>query len=511
MQKLSLGVQSFKKLREENLIYVDKTEDIYKLITEARYYFLSRPRRFGKSLLVNTLKELFLGNQHLFKGLWIEDKIEWESHPVIHLDFSSIDYKEQSLDVTLEQTLQDIAEKYSLEGVTGTYKEILVELIIQLSKKYQKQVVLLIDEYDKPLIDFLEDLDKADAHRAILKNFYSPLKSLDESLKFMFITGVSKFSKVSIFSDLNHLTDITIATEYATIVGYTQAEMEHYFQDYLVMMQAFMQVTETELTELIKKHYNGYSWNGQDKVYNPFSVLSFFGLKEIQNYWFSTGTPTFLTKLLQEDFVYDLKKLRVTGLALGNLNLRKPLLSTLLFQTGYLTIKEKLNYKLYRLEYPNLEVEESLNKCLLAEYMFKNAGDADMIALDILDALQEHDFLWLKDSFNALFGAIPQDYFIENREKFYAAIIFLTLKILGYFAHVEIPAGRGRLDAIVFLEDKIFLLEFKRDESPEEALKQIHERGYYKPYQNQQKDIYLLGFNFRTDKKEMDDILVEKL
>lgn len=511
MQNLSLGVQSFRKLRTQNLIYVDKTKDIYKLVSEGMYYFFSRPRRFGKSLLLNTLKELFLGNQSLFEGLWIEDKIEWESYPVIHLDFSLVSYFTQELRVGILKQLQLIAEEYEIILEETDTKEVLKELIVKLFRKYDKPVVFLVDEYDKPLTDFLENLEQAEENRELIKNFYSPLKGLDDYLKFVFITGVSKFSKVSIFSDLNHLTDLTLHPQFSTIVGYTQAEIAHYFEDRLERISQNQQISKEALLDDLQTHYNGYSWDGKNFVYNPFSVLSFFSNEKIRNYWFSTGTPTFLVKMLQKDFIYDLKKSNVTGFSLDNMSLQKPSLNTLLFQTGYLTIKKEIRENTYHLAYPNAEVEESLLKYLLAEYMRKNASESENIAFQMIEALQENNFILLKETFNALFASIPQDYFLENREKFYAAIMFLTLKILGYFVEVEMNAGRGRLDAIVFFEDKIFVMEFKKDESVEKAIAQIHEKAYYQPYQNQKRAIYLLGFNFISAQKEMEDILVEAL
>jgi hypothetical protein len=335
---------------------------------------------------------------------------------------------------------------------------------------------------------------------------------MDGYLRFVFLTGVSKFSKVSIFSDLNNLTDISTSKEFANITGYTQEELEHYFDDRIKEMSAYMNVEKTVLLQKIKTFYNGYSWNGKDFLYNPFSVLSFFRIKSFDNFWFSTGTPTFLTKLLQKDFVYDLKKMRGDKISLDNLNLEKPSLIALLFQTGYLTIKEhNTEDNIFYLDYPNTEVEESMLKFLLAEYIHQSISQPTNLVLDIRDALRDNDFELLKDCFNALFGSIPQDYFLANREKFYHAIIFLTFKLLGYFAQVETPAGRGRLDAVVSFKEKIFIFEFKRDQSAQAAIDQIHEKGYYLPYQGKQKDIYLLGINLISERKEIDDVLVEKM
>ncbi len=351
MKNLPLGIQDFRELREKDLLYIDKTEIIHNLLV-SKYYFLSRPRRFGKSLLISTLHELFTGNKALFKGLWIEDKIEWQSYPVIRIDFSAIDYKGNGFWSAIQKYLRNIAESYQIQLESESPKDLLGELIISLHTKYQAQVVLLIDEYDKPIIDFLEDLDKAREHRDFLKNLYSIIKPMDSYLRFVFLTGVSKFSKVSIFSDLNNLTDISTSAEFANITGYTQAELEHYFANRIEEMAVFMNLEKEALLQKIKTFYNGYSWNGKDFLYNPFSVLSFFRIKSFDNFWFSTGTPTFLTKLLQKDFVYNLSKVKSNQLALDSVNLENPNLTALLFQTGYLTIKEQLPHRMLRLEYP---------------------------------------------------------------------------------------------------------------------------------------------------------------
>jgi Predicted AAA-ATPase len=293
MKYLSLGRQEFSNLINENLIYVDKTEYIFRLITEGRAYFLSRPRRFGKSLLVNTLKEIFLGNQHYFKDLWIENKIEWKKYPVIQLDMASLDYREQTLLVALQKKLHRIADSYQIPLEITTPKEMFENLITQLFEQTQQQVVILIDEYDKPIIDYLHNIPQAEENREALKNLYSTLKPTDKYLKFVFITGVSKFAKVSIFSDLNHLTDITLDKDYAKMLGYTQNELEFYFADKLKSAATSLELTEKELLEKVKYWYNGYSWDAKSTVYNPFSVQNFLLQEKFSNFWFSTGTPTF--------------------------------------------------------------------------------------------------------------------------------------------------------------------------------------------------------------------------
>src|SRR3989339_806700 len=286
MKRLPIGKQDFSSLINEGYIYVDKTEYLYKLITTGAYYFLSRPRRFGKSLLVSTLKEIFLGNKELFKGLWIQDKVEWKKHPVIHIDFSELSYKNQSLDTAINKQLNKIIKLYSVDKSLlkeDDTKDKFVELVKHLSEL--GKVVILIDEYDKPIIDYIDNIERAEENREILKNFFSAIKPLDSYIQFVFITGVSKFSHVSVFSDLNHLLDISYHIDYSKMLGYTQSELEKYFPDYINQLICAQTISEEEIFAKIKEWYNGYSWDGSNFVYNPFSVLNLFSNKEFADYW----------------------------------------------------------------------------------------------------------------------------------------------------------------------------------------------------------------------------------
>ncbi|MCP5047253.1 MAG: AAA family ATPase, partial [bacterium] len=274
--------------------YIDKTEGIYNLISSGgQYYFLSRPRRFGKSLLVSTLKELFSGNRELFKGLWIYDKIEWEKHPVIHLDFTQLEFKDSdTLERSLFNQMGEIAATHKIQLDAPGYKTRFIQLIKKLAA--HGQVVILIDEYDKPIIDHIQNIETAKDNRNVLKNLFGVLKGLDEYIRFFFLTGVSKFSKVSIFSDLNNLDDITVDDNHATLLGYTQDELTGYFSDYIDGLSKKSGMSRERLLEYLKLWYNGYSWDGKNFLYNPFSILNLFRKKRFSNYWFATGTPTFL-------------------------------------------------------------------------------------------------------------------------------------------------------------------------------------------------------------------------
>jgi len=309
-RKLPIGIQSFSKLRKNNLLYVDKTEIIYRLTEAGNYFFLSRPRRFGKSLTLSTLKSLFQGHKELFDGLWIQDHWDWtKQHPVIHISFSSIGYKELGLEKAIELQLYKIAKNENIYLEEAGISQLFKELIKKLSKT--NEVVLLIDEYDKPIIDYLDDLPQAKENQKILKSFYSIIKDSGTYIQFLMITGVSKFSKVSIFSELNNLTDLTIHPKFTTLVGYTQEELEYYFKDRFGELINVLAPSKTELLQLVKDWYNGYSWDGENFVYNPFSILSFFGAGRIRNFWFTTGTPTFLINLLKQRQLIDLTEIEV--------------------------------------------------------------------------------------------------------------------------------------------------------------------------------------------------------
>ena len=515
MEKLlPIGIQSFKTLIENNYLYIDKTKNIHNLITTGKYYFLSRPRRFGKSLLISILKEIFSGNKEFFKGLWIYDKIEWEQYQVIKIDFSRIDYKNQNLNVALGKELNEIAKAKSIELKTEILKEKFRELIEQLSKK--NKVVLLIDEYDKPIIDYIDDIKEANKNRDILKNFYSTIKPMDEYLKFVFLAGVSKFSKVSIFSDLNNLEDITLGSDYANLLGYTEDEILKYFSS---QINDFVQTEDfanaEEVAAQIRKFYNGYSWDGTNFVYNPFSVLNLFKKKSFGNYWFATGTPTFLIKSIRNSG-YDITTMEnkvIPDTMFNKFVLEDIDIDSLLFQTGYLTIKEKKkirNREYYVLGFPNLEVSESLDFELLESYSYRKQGEFGHALISIENALFDYDIEQFIKHFLSLFSAIPNVIFQKNVEGFYQTIVFITLRLLGLNAECEVQTNLGRIDAVIKTDKYIYIVEFKMGKA-ETAIKQIKEKHYYQPYISDKRQVILFGVGFDKEKKNIGDWLVEKV
>jgi len=505
MKKLPIGIQTFSEIRTDNYVYIDKTGIALDLIQNGKYYFLSRPRRFGKSLFLDTLKNIFEGNKALFKGLCIDAKYDWtQSYPVINVSFTGgVIQDKKSLDEKIHNQLQLTADKFGIRFQFDNISDKFYELVLGIYKKFDQKVVILIDEYDKPILDNITDTETAVAMREGLKNFYSVIKDCDEYLKFVFLTGVSKFSKVSIFSGLNNLDDITVDARYATICGYTQADLEREFIAYL---------TDCDLNE-IKKWYNGYAWLGE-KVYNPFDILLFFAKgKEFRNYWFETGTPTFLINLLQHRKYYipGIEGVRASDEILGSFDIENIQIETLLFQAGYLTIdkKRKIGVKLeYILKYPNLEVKHSLNDYVLTN-LSQDAITKQMIQGSLYDTLLKNDIANMKEIFHSFFSSIPHDWYrknnIANYEGYYASVFYRYFASLALDVTPEDTTNKGKIDMTLKFEDVIYIFEFKVTELVKDknsALQQIRDKKYYEKYSDC-KTIYLIGIEFSKEDKNI--------
>jgi hypothetical protein len=508
-QKLPIGIQSFGEIRRNDYLYVDKTQDLFRLVESGKYFFLSRPRRFGKSLTISTIKELFRCNKDLFKGLWVEDRWDWEqAHPVVHIGFSSIGYKELGLEKAIGIRLGEIADEYGLvlqkEGVSQQFEE-LIKLL-----STQNQTVLLIDEYDKPIIDYLDDIPQAKAHQKILKSFYSVIKDSDEYIRFLLITGVSKFSKVSIFSELNNLKDLTIHPKFATLVGYTQTELEDYFEEGVEELCEEQGIEKHELLALIKEWYNGYSWDGKQFLYNPFSILSYFDSGQFQNFWFSTGTPTFLIQQLKSKNFYKVGQAEVGQAAFESFDFENLDLYPLLFQTGYLTIKSREPFGLYILDYPNREVKDSMLQYLVAGFSHGSYTQTTPIVLHLRTAFLNHDLDKVISIINGLFKSIPSQIFIRDKEAYYHSVVYLVFQYLGQFIEAEVNTSDVRIDAVVQTDTHVYVIEFKLDESADAALAQIRKKGYGAKYQALDKEVLALGINFSSESKCVEAWKVEK-
>ncbi len=508
MKRLPLGHQDFADLIERDCIYVDKTQHIYQLI-QHKYFFLSRPRRFGKSLLISTLKELLSGNKELFRGLWIFDKITWEQYPIIHIDFSELDYFHQSLGEALERKIKSIANDHQINLTENTFKDNFILLIKRLSK--ERKVVILIDEYDKPIIDFLDEINIAEKNRQILKYFYSAIKPCDRYLHFFFATGVSKFSKVSVFSDLNHLTDITLHKDFSTIAGITPEEFRTHFTEHIEILEKEYQDVYDNIFEAIKDEYLGYSWDAENLVFNPFSVLQLLNQKRFGDFWFKTGTPTFLVKKIREMeyTAMEISNKEVTENNFDKFSIENLELIPLLFQTGYLTIKRyDKQRKRFLLDYPNKEVERAFTINILSEFNGKKTDKTDSLLSEITQSIEENDIERFIFKLKILFKGIAYPV-IEDKENYYHSIFYLVLKMLGFYINAEILTCDGRIDAVLITRDYIYITEFKLSDA-KTALSQIKSKEYHLKYADTKKQIVLLAIGFDTMQKNIGDFLTER-
>jgi len=513
MKKLPIGIQSFDKIRSDDFYYVDKTRYVYELTQKGQYYFLSRPRRFGKSLFLDTLSQAFTGKKEYFSGLFLEHHWDWDvCYPVISLSFGTgvVDNRSE-LNNSIFSMLR---EQTNLHGLTLEETAIpfrFRELIIKLHDQHQQKVVILIDEYDKPILDNIENPDIAKEIREGLKNFYSVIKDCDQYLKFVFLTGISKFSKVSLFSVLNNLQDITLDTRYATICGYTQDELISVFADQL----------ENVDIHKVKRWYNGYHFLGEN-VYNPFDILLFLDNREFRNYWFETGTPTFLIKLLlkRQYSIPKIERIVATYQLLGSFDVQQIEVETLLFQTGYLTIgsvRKVFDNSIYTLVYPNYEVKRSLTDFILG-YLTHNTQAREENKLSLLDILMTPDMDRLRDLFHSFFASIPHDWYRKNQiakyEGYYASVFYCYFTALGLDVTAEDTTNHSRIDLTVKLERRVFILEFKvvdQNTGKNSALKQIKEKAYHEKYRADADELYLIGVEFNRKDRNIVRFEYEKV
>ncbi len=511
-RRLPIGIQTFREIREEDCYYVDKTAHIRRLFDEGKHYFLSRPRRFGKSLFLDTLKELFEGNESLFAGLAIHDRWDWsQRYPVLRLDFSGGSYYERGgLREDAMAQLQDLAEE---AGVATRYESAPAcfrHLLGALSRQAGQRVVVLVDEYDKPILDALEVPDVARANRDFLRGLFSVVKDSDAHVCFTFLAGVSKFSMAGPFSGLNNLIDITLDPRYSAICGYTDADLDTVFAPELPGLDR----------DQVRDWYNGYRWRGDEKVYNPFDILLLFDSRKFGAYWFETGTPTFL--------IETLCKRHVSSLELGSMEGSSDLLSTfdvddmateaLLFQTGYLTINDEADLggePHYLLGYPNREVRQSLNRSLL-RYLVNDPSRQTANSVRLYRLLEANDFAGLKTLFHAFFASIPYEWYTNNDiaryEGYYASVFYSYFAALGLDIRVEDSSSHGRLDMAVLFNDNVYLFEFKVVElsSAGAAMAQLKERRYADKYRALGQPIYLIGVEFSKDERNLATFDVER-
>ncbi len=518
--KLPVDIQAFETIRENNYLYVDKTRWVQNMTEDGRYYFLSRPRRFGKSLLVSVLKCLFQGRKELFDGLDIAEHgaWKWQEHPVILIDFNSVSHDTpENFRTGLKIHLKSVGRHYGVSPEASLLKEYFSELILMLHEKTKMPVVILIDEYDKPITDHLGKGDDAmriaEENRDILKSFLGVLKGGEVApfIRFVFITGVSKFSQVSIFSELNNLIDLTMSDTYADLLGYTQEELDTQFEEYMAQFADKLGISETAIREKLKRWYDGYRFSDKDiRVYNPFSVLRALSNAKFRNYWFETGTPTFLINLLRERAypLPNIESLQVSERIFSAYDLERLGAEALLFQTGYVTIKD-VKDRTYILDYPNQEVKTSFMEHLLHSFSEGKNNEENSKFLLLSEYLDTEDFEAFFETITAIFASISYTLSTQRDESHFFMLFYLMVCASGADARSEVLISRGRIDLVVELSDKIFVMEFKCNQSAEDGIRQIVNKGYAEKYRSSDKKLFLMGINFSSEKKNIAEWKIE--
>ena len=510
MMKYPIGIQNFGEIRRDGYVYVDKTALVYKMVSEGKYYFLSRPRRFGKSLLLSTIDAYLSGKRDLFKGLAIEQlEKEWEEYPILRLDLNSREYKdESSLEAELNRHLESWEKIYGDEYRSRATEERFLHVIENAFEKTGKRVVVLVDEYDKPLLQTIDNSCLQDVYRSKLKAFYSVLKTQDAKIRFAFLTGVTKFGKVSVFSDLNNLVDISFDKRYAEICGITEKELKGNFDTSVEDLATTNNITKEECYKKLKEEYDGYHFSiDSDGLYNPFSVLNTLSSKQFSSYWFETGTPSFL--------VYQLKK---TGYSLENLtkeSLSSDVLNSidimdenplpLLYQSGYLTLKGyDSRFGEYKLGFPNKEVEQGFIKYLLPYYTPKVQDKSSFAVSRFVHDIEAGDsesFMRRMDEFFA-----TGDYQIMgDLEIYFQNTIYVLFKLIGFYVDVERHTTRGRIDIVMQTAQYVYIMELKVDKSAKEALAQIEEKEYADTFKGDSRKVYKIGVNFDSKTRKIDE------
>ena len=511
--KYPIGIQDFVKLRQGGFAYVDKTKFVYKLADEGSYYFLSRPRRFGKSLFLSTLEAYFLGRKELFEGLAIYDmEKEWKSHPIFYIDLNTANFRdENSLYEVLNSHVSVWEEKYGAREYETTLALRFKGVIARAAEKEGRGVVILIDEYDKPILQTLRNQELQEKHRSLLKSFYSVLKTQDRYIRFAFITGVTKFGKVSVFSDLNNLMDISMDQRYISICGMTQNELLYNFREGIEQLGEAYGDTEEETLNKLKIRYDGYHFE-EDTVgiYNPFSVLNTLAKLRYKDYWFETGTPTFLVDLLKMHNyrLLDITREKVSGDVINSIDSMSTNPIPVIYQSGYLTIKGyDERFKKYRLGFPNKEVEEGFLNFLLP--LYTSAGNnspfmVDEFVQDVESGNPERFMQRMK-----AFFADTSYQVVGNAELYFQNAMYLVFKIMGFYTQVERPTSDGRIDAVIQTPDYIYIIECKLDRTADEALRQINDSNYAAPFAMDKRRIYKIGVNFSSQTRGVEQWVIE--
>ena len=514
-RRYPIGIQTFETVRKEGYCYVDKTALVHQLVQNGKYYFLSRPRRFGKSLLISTLEAYFQGKKELFDGLALEHlEREWTEYPVLHLDLNARNYVDtESLPAILNQHLEAWEAFYGNEKKDRAPEERFAYLIEKISRSTGKGVVVLVDEYDKPLLQALGNEPLLTAYRQQLKAFYGVLKSKDAYLRFALLTGVTKFSKVSVFSDLNNLQDISMSPRFATICGITEQELYDVFEEDIRLLGEHNGMGEEETRKALKDSYDGYHFTANcPDLYNPFSLLNAFSSKELGSYWFETGTPTFLIQLLKQGHynLYNLYHEQVSKDMLGDIDNVGGNPLPMLYQSGYLTLKGyDREFGTYTLGFPNREVAEGFNRHLLLGYAKVPSGNPTFQIQNFVLEVRRGDTDAFLQRLQSFFADTPYE-LARDLELHYQNVLFIVFKLLGFYVQVEYHTSRGRIDLVLKTADYIYVMEFKLEGTAEEALQQIEDKHYALPFATDQRRVYKVGVNFSKDKRNIEKWLVKE-
>lgn len=527
MKKLPLNEQNFKTIIDDGFLYIDKTRQIYEMIDGGRLYFLSRPRRFGKTLVTSVLEHLFGGTKDLFKGLYIAEQTDWEwkKSPVLSFNFAKLGHEIEDLEDVLNGELDTLAAKFSIVLEKTRLADRVNELVSTISIQ-QSAVVVLVDEYDKPIIDFLTQAKKAKTNRKVLRKFFSAFKDLNKNghLRFLFVTGVSKFNKVSLFSDLNNLTDLTIDPISHDLVGITNEEIDFYLKEHIEYAAQRMDLTPKEVRDGIKLWYDGYSYDGQTFLYNPISLFNFLKKYRFGNFWFETGTPTFLVETIRNKGIKPEKveNRKVSETFFNKFTIKHLDIHGLLFQTGYLTIKSVYRVGLsprYVLGYPNEEVRISLVHNLLEVFTYQPASIVSDAMIKMEEALTDGQVKGFVKQLKVLLSDLSYHFMPRGKKKnataadkaklfkawegYFQTIIYLVSSFLNFNVQAEITKHKGRLDVLIESEDFLYLIELKLNENAKLAVKQIKNRKYAAAYYNSPKTVFLVGISFSEEERNV--------
>ena len=509
-----IGIQNFEKIRKDGYFYVDKTAIIYRMVKTGSYYFLSRPRRFGKSLLISTLEAYFLGKRELFQGLAMEQlEKDWTKYTILHLDLNIEKYDApESLDNILEKNLVGWEKLYGAEPSERSFSLRFAGIIERACQQTGERVVILVDEYDKPMLQAIGNEELQKSFRTTLKPFYGVLKTMDGCIKFAFLTGVTKFGKVSVFSDLNNLEDISMQEMFVDVCGITEQEIHHNLEEELHELAAANRMTYDEVTRELKERYDGYHFvENTEGIYNPFSLLNTFKYKKFGSYWFETGTPTYLVELLKRD-QYDLHRManeETDAETLNSVDSTSYNPIPVIYQSGYLTIKSyEPEFGNYRLGFPNREVEEGFIRYLMPYYTNVTKGDTNFEIQKFVQEIRtgNPDAFFLR--LQSFFADTPYE-LIRNLELHYQNVLFIVFRLVGLYVQAEYHTSEGRIDMVLKTDRFIYVMEFKFNDSAEKALQQIEDKHYARPFETDKRRIFKIGVNFSSKTRNIEQWIIE--